>query len=278
MKISEHVYRVHINEDDSPFGTYHPGGSNIYFIGDPNSNMVIMDTGEHYRSWTDQILSYHKELGSPNISNIYITHGHYDHIGGVDRLQKEFQCKVGCHSNLKTKLEMILQEGIVFSIEDQEALKINENITLLALYTPGHENDHICYFLQEEQIMFTGDTVLGSSSSSVRNLKEYMNSLEIILEYKPNKVYPAHGALVEDGTAKITSYIQHRKQREEQIIKALTKNASQTVYEIVDFVYPKDLNPNLREAAARNVRTHLEKLSEEGKIEETNPLYSLNNN
>ena len=110
MKISEYVYRVHINEDDSPFGTYHPGGSNIYFIGDPSSNMVIMDTGEHYRSWTDQILSYHKELGSPNISNIYITHGHYDHIGGVDRLQKEFQCKVGCHSNLKPKLEMITHQ------------------------------------------------------------------------------------------------------------------------------------------------------------------------
>ena len=55
MKISEHVYRVHINEDDSPFGTYHPGGSSIYFIGNPNTNMVVMDTGEHYRSWTDQI-------------------------------------------------------------------------------------------------------------------------------------------------------------------------------------------------------------------------------
>ena len=57
MKISEHVYRVHINEDDSPFGTYHPGGSSIYFIGNPNTNMVVMDTGEHYRSWTDQILT-----------------------------------------------------------------------------------------------------------------------------------------------------------------------------------------------------------------------------
>tara|TARA_B110000116_G_C16778451_1_gene557012 strand:+ start:206 stop:1039 length:834 start_codon:yes stop_codon:yes gene_type:complete len=277
MKISENVYRVHINEDDSPFGAHHPGGSNIYFIGNPKTSMVVMDTGEHYRSWTDQILSYYKELGSPVITSILITHGHYDHIGGVDRLQKEFQCKVGCHTNLKPKLEMILQEGIVFSIDNLENLKISENVNLLALYTPGHENDHVCYFLNEEKIMFTGDTVLGSSSSSVRNLKEYMNSLEILLEYQPNKAYPAHGALIEDGTAKITSYIQHRKNREVQIINALSNNSSQTVYEIVDFVYPKDLNPNLREAAARNVRTHLTKLSEEGKIEETNPLYSLNN-
>ena len=64
MQVTAHVYRYHIDEDSSSFGAMHPGGSNIYFVGNPASRMVIIDTGEHYRDWTKGILDYFDELKS----------------------------------------------------------------------------------------------------------------------------------------------------------------------------------------------------------------------
>ena len=104
MQITEHIYATHIEEDPDSFGAMHPGGTHIYFVGDPNEHMVVVDTGEPFRSWTRQILDFYSELGKPRISAILITHGHGDHIGGLDRLQEEFGCVVRCHPKLEPSL------------------------------------------------------------------------------------------------------------------------------------------------------------------------------
>ena len=112
MKITKHVYSTHIMEDQATFGAHHPGGTQIYFVGDPNDHMVLIDTGEPYRSWTRQILDYHEELGNPRISSILITHGHGDHIGGLDRLQEAMGCPVRCHPKLEPMLTQRLGVGL----------------------------------------------------------------------------------------------------------------------------------------------------------------------
>ena len=104
MQITEHIYSTHIQEDQNTFGAMHPGGTQIYFVGDPNDQMVMVDSGEPYRSWTRQILEYHAELGRPRMSAILITHGHGDHIGGLDRLQEALDCPVRCHPKLEPVL------------------------------------------------------------------------------------------------------------------------------------------------------------------------------
>ncbi len=128
--------------------------------------------------------------------------------------------------------------------------------------------------MRRQKTLFSGDTILGNSSSSIRNLKQYMASLELLARQRPNLICPGHGQLIRDGVKRIQWYIDHRQQREEQVVAALEAGAH-TVDEIVRAVYPRNLRKNLREAAARNVRTHLAKLAEEKRVQEQAVSYLI---
>ena len=221
MQIAEHIYSTHILEDQSTFGAMHPGGTQIYFVGDPKDHMVMVDTGEPYRSWTQQIMDYHAELGKPRISAILITHGHGDHIGGLDRLQQVFDCPVRCHPKLEPMLTQRLDSGCVQKLRSRETIATGGGISLRVLNTPGHEDDHVAYYMSEGRVLFSGDTILGNSSSSVRNLKQYMTSLQLMARQRPNVICPGHGQIIENATQRIRWYIDHRQQREDQVLAAL---------------------------------------------------------
>lgn len=142
-----------------------------------------------------------------------------------------------------------------------------EGATLRAFYSPGHTTDHMTFILEEENAMFTGDNVLGHGTAVFEDLATYLRSLEQMYQQFDGRAYPGHGAVIEDGRAKIKEYIAHRQQREEEVLEVLAKAGTEgrTPMEIVKVVY-KDYPENLYEPAAKGVLQILQKLEHEGKV------------
>jgi glyoxylase-like metal-dependent hydrolase (beta-lactamase superfamily II) len=272
MQITSSLHVMHIDDDS----VYHPGGSNNYFVGHPHEEMVLIDTGEQQREWTANILDLYTQLGRPKIRAILLTHGHGDHIGGLDRVYETLQAPVRCHPKLADKLAAMVGKDVVVPLKSQEVLQLGEQVTLRTLFTPGHEVDHIAFHFPEERMLFTGDCVLGASSSTVRDLASYMKSLHLLTRYQHDTICPGHGPIVGPprGQQLVREYIQHREHRERQILAALERGITD-VYAIARAVYPRNLKRGLWPGAERNVRTHLEKLQKEGRIIEQPAQYTL---
>lgn len=125
--------------------------------------------------------------------------------------------------------------------------------------------------------MFTGDNVLGQGTSVFEDLPAYLNSLEKMSDMFSGRAYPGHGPVIEDGKARIAEYIEHRQQREQQLIEVLSspgfpgetsgekEAAGRDAMEIVKIVY-KDVPENLHIAAHDGVMHILQKLLQEGKV------------
>ena len=272
MEVSPHVYVMHIDDG----AAFHPGGSNNYFVGDPREAMVLIDTGDQHREWTQRLLQYYDELGRPRINAILLTHSHHDHIGGLDRIYEAMPAPVRCHPTLVAKLQTMVEHSAVAALQPDELVTTGGGIALQALFTPGHEIDHVSYYLGAERVLFTGDCILGGSSTTVRDLASYMQSLALLTRYSHEIICPGHGPVVPPprGAELVRWYIDHRREREQQVLAALRKGFG-TIEEITRDVYPPDLPAGLRRGAEQNVATHLEKLAKEGSIDETPARYSI---
>ncbi|MEN8184110.1 MAG: MBL fold metallo-hydrolase, partial [Myxococcota bacterium] len=144
-----------------------------------------------------------------------------------------------------------------------------EGATLRGVHTPGHSPDHLCFVLEEEAALFSGDNVLGVGTTVIPagsgDLRLYMASLERLLEEAPTRIYPAHGPVIDDGPGKLREYLAHRREREAQILEALGREGVDSVPAIVAIVYaayPRQLHA----AAGQSVTSHLLKLEREARV------------
>jgi glyoxylase-like metal-dependent hydrolase (beta-lactamase superfamily II) len=143
--------------------------------------------------------------------------------------------------------------------------------SLRALETPGHTRESLCFWNPQERALFTGDLVAGAGTVVLDDqpgaLGQYMASLERLISLEPRSIYPGHGPIVEDGHAvgKLDEYLQHRRQRVQQVVDALAARGMSTADELVAAIYV-DVAPNLFAMAARNVRANLEALEDDGRI------------
>ncbi|KAG5505704.1 hypothetical protein JKF63_05039 [Porcisia hertigi] len=249
-------------------------GSNTYLVGTGEERLLI-DSGEGVEAYSTllqkAIAEESSRLGrSVRISTLLLTHWHRDHIGGVETVRRLFP-----HVRLLKRPSQYVHTEVDALCQVPPELVQVEGATLQLIHTPGHTDDHLCAFLQEERALFTSDTVLGTGTSVFCNFKDYMNSLHVLERMKPKRLYPAHGPVVEDGTARIGEIIQHRLKREQQILQVLREHMHDAaasgngtglnIRSLVDTIYTTT-PAALKTAAGTNVFHHLKKLLNEGTV------------
>ncbi|CCW19463.1 Metallo-beta-lactamase family protein [Sphingobium indicum BiD32] len=162
-------------------------------------------------------------------------------------------------------------------LADGERL-MGEGWTLEAVATPGHTSNHLCFALVEEQALFTGDHVMGWSTSVISppdgDMADYMRSMQRLLEREDMVYYPAHGEPIDTPQRLVRGMMGHRKQREGQILRFLERNGDSIIPDMVAEMY-KGVDPRLHPAAGRSVLAHLIDLDQRGIVRAADGLWQM---
>jgi len=248
-------------------GAFTGPGTNTYVVG-TGRERLLLDTGQGLPAYLPVLERALAAAGDARLSEIVVTHGHGDHLGGVRSIRERYgplrvskrpwpamDAVMGCEVNA-------IDDGAVIEVE---------GATLRAVHAPGHAEDHLCFVLEQERAIFSGDNVLGIGTTVIPaqggDLGLYLRSLERLREERPIAIYPAHGPRIADGMAKLREYIDHRLEREREILAALADGLERVpaLVRRIYAAYPEALHA----AAASSVASHLKKLLREGRVEST---------
>jgi glyoxylase-like metal-dependent hydrolase (beta-lactamase superfamily II) len=240
----------------------------------PNSYIVVgskgcafVDTG--HAGDARVRLDYWRKLGSPKPLVIAITHLHRDHSGGASRIAKEAGVPIVCGAADVDAINAKLTFGakVHHAAKDGETYDLG-GAMLEIILAPGHTRGSLCVLHREQKALFTGDNVMGVGSSVINpgegDIIAFVDTMQKLRDCKPAIIYPGHGEIVKDADGKLAWLIQHRHEREEQIIAAL-RSGPKMASHLVKTIYSDVKGRRLR-MAKRQVVTQVEKLIHDGKI------------
>lgn len=255
-RLSPLVRRV-LARNPSPFSYT---GTGTYIVG--SGTVAVIDPGPAEPAHLDALRA---ALGDETVSHIVVTHTHRDHSPAAIPLQAATSAPiVGCTPLVLAELGPKVEEGFDPTYAPDRVLADGESVTgpgwtLTAVHTPGHTSNHLCYALPQEKALFSGDHVMGWSTSVVTppdgSMTAYMNSLRKLLDRDDALYYPTHGAAVDEPQRLVRGLITHRKQREGQILKLLGQG-DKPIPALVAVMYA-NVAPVLHPAAGRSVLAHL---------------------
>ncbi|KAF7162427.1 hypothetical protein CNMCM5623_007718 [Aspergillus felis] len=243
-QISPRVLRV-LGQNEGKFTLQ---GTNTYIVGTGRQRLII-DTGQGIPEWASLISSTLAD-SSIELSYVLLTHWHGDHTGGVPDLLRLYPyLSDSIYKHTPGKGQKLISDGQVFRVE---------GATVRAVHSPGHSHDHMCFILEEENAMFTGDNVLGHGSSAVEVLSTWMSSLRMMQSLGCAVGYPAHGAVIHDLPAKIDVELTQKARREYRVVETLKRmkredqhngapgKGSVTVQQLVTAMHGNDLDEQVR--------------------------------
>ena len=231
-------------------GIYTGPGTNTYLIGD-RDEVAVLDPGPVIRS---HLLAILDAIGRRTATAVIATHSHPDHAPLSNMLAARLDVPVlGNRPGPGFEPDVRLSDGDTVGVG---------HLSLEAVCTPGHTEDHLCFRLSER--LFTGDHIMGGSTVVMEDASAYLESLYRVRDLGVARIEPGHGDSMDDAGAVIAGYIEHRRAREREILDAIGAGA-RTVSDVVDTVYafvPADL----RMAAVHQVTVQLAKLSADDKV------------
>jgi glyoxylase-like metal-dependent hydrolase (beta-lactamase superfamily II) len=231
---------------------------------------VVIDPGPALGDHLDTI---EVMLGNAEVAAVCITHYHADHADGAAELTLRLAAPLAA---VPESAELAALDPPDIPLSAGSMVDFGGGL-LEAVPAPGHCADHICLHWPNARALFAGDVILGEGTSMIAppegDMKEYMATLERLARLDLDTIYPGHGSPIEEPADKLDEYIQHRLERERQVLDALAAGAA-TPPEIRAKVY-EDLDPQLLSAAEGSVLAHLAKLVEDGRVKQVGGSYSI---
>jgi glyoxylase-like metal-dependent hydrolase (beta-lactamase superfamily II) len=244
-------------------GVFTGPGTNTYLVG--IDEVVVVDPGPDLGEDTSHLDAV-VACGSDRIRWIVCTHTHPDHSPGTAALKDRTGAEVlAFRSDETVTVDREIGDG--FQLEGTE-------FRLTALHTPGHASNHLCFLLEGEQLLFSGDHIMNGSTVVIRppdgDMAVYLQQLERLKTMRIRAIAPGHGELIDDPVAKVDEYVAHRLGREAKVLAGLRAAGTATVKELTPTVYD-DVPVEKHWIAESSLWAHLRKLREDGAASSPDP-------
>lgn len=236
-------------------------GTNAYIIG--TDQLALIDPGPEGAPHLAAMV----EVVGKQLKWILCTHTHLDHSPGARALKQETRAQVLGHGSVPDDGRQDRAFAPDRVLRDGDVLDCGE-FRLRAVHTPGHASNHLCYLLEGERWLFTGDHIMQGSTVVISppdgDMIAYLGSLERLLTLDLAAVAPGHGHLIEKPHDEVRRLIAHRMKREQKVLDALRRAGPGTLDDLLPLAYddvPRAIHP----VARRSLHAHLIKLADEGR-------------
>jgi glyoxylase-like metal-dependent hydrolase (beta-lactamase superfamily II) len=253
-------------------------GTQVHLVG--TTDLAVIDPGPDTPAHIDALIA---AIAGRSVTAIVITHTHRDHSPGSRPLKAVTGAPIiGCAPLAFDDSGPRADASFDHDYAPDRVLTEGESVagqgwTLTALATPGHTSNHLCFALPETKALFTGDHVMGWSTSIVSppdgDMADYMRSLDKLMQRDDRIYYPAHGDPVESPQRLVRGMMGHRKQREGQILRLL-REETRAIPAMVERMYV-GIDPRLFPAAERSVLAHLIDLRDRGLVADRGDTWSI---
>ena len=248
-------------------------GTGTYIVG--QGEVAVIDPGPDDPAHLEAILA---AVAGERVTHILITHHHSDHSPLAGALKARtgatiYGCAVASHDEEEDG-GVKMEAGHDLSFKPEVSLCGGGQVisgpgwTMEAIATPGHTSNHICFALKEENACFTGDHIMGWSTTVITppdgDMTDYLASLDDIRGRRFDVLWPTHGPPIRDVDAVIQAYIDHRQERVDQILNALQAGPAR-IRELVPRLYA-DVDSRLHPAAARSMQAAMIHLVRKGQL------------
>jgi glyoxylase-like metal-dependent hydrolase (beta-lactamase superfamily II) len=248
-------------------------GTNTYLVG--SERLAVIDPGPDLAEHLDAIERVVSMRGAA-IGWILVTHHHPDHAPGAAVLAERTGAPLVAYGH---------EQGVHPDVAARDGFEVaGPGFVLRALHTPGHASDHLCWLLEGERLLFSGDHVMHGSTVVIKppdaNMADYLATLRRLADIDPpvRAIAPGHGRLIGDPRAAISAIVAHRLEREAQVAAVLSAHGGPAgLDDLLPLVYG-DVAESLLPVARGSLWAHLQKLAADGRArvvgEETDPLAS----